>query len=82
MCLFRQLPSVDTYEDPINTPKDIDPGLDLPLASDIIDSPISGVRVIHHNVQSLILKITEISHWLHGCDRDHVVFCSAVVRPG
>ena len=45
------------------------------MVSDIIDSPFSGVRVIHHNVQGLLSKISEISHWLHDHDREHIAFC-------
>ena len=56
-------------------PDDIDPTPDVSLASDIIDSPISGVRVIHHNVWGLLSKISENFHWLHGHDYEHVAFC-------
>ena len=75
LCLFRQLPSAVTCDDSTNTTNNMDPTSDLLFASDIIASPVSGVRVIHHNVQGLMSKITEISDWLHGCDGDHVVFC-------
>ena len=75
LCLFHQLPIIDTCEDSISPPNNMDRASDLLLASDITDSPISGVCMIHHNVQGLMSKVTEISDWLHGCDQDHVIFC-------
>ena len=75
LCLFRQLPSAVTCDDSTNTTNNMDTISDLLFARDIIASPVSGVRVIHHNLQGLMSKITVISDWLHGRDRDHVVFC-------
>ena len=58
---------------------DIDPTPDVPLPSNI-NSPISGVQVIHHNVQGLLLKISESSLWLRVIMMSMLLF--AVVRPG
>ena len=43
LCLFRQLPSDDNSDGSTNMPDHIDPTPSEPLASDIINSLITGV---------------------------------------
>ena len=32
-----------------------------------------SVRLIHHNVQGLLSKVTKVSQWLHRCENSHKI---------
>ena len=40
-----------------------------------LESAPGGLQLIHHNVQGLISKSTELAHWLHNCQTMPAIFC-------
>lgn len=67
VCLFHQLPNFDVHENfslSVDTSiNDVDPA--LPLAADILTSPLSdGVQLIHHNIEACCQSLRR---FLNGC---------------
>ena len=73
-CLILELPSCDdpnlsqldcTVELPSNN--DSDTVETLPIIADVLCSNVTGVRLVHHNIQGLLSKSIDIHEWLEAC---------------
>ena len=65
LCLFDQLPNIEVIDDDDSCASgDMSCSADLPFPMDIIGSPVEGVRFVHHNVQFLLSRFSEVSEWL------------------
>lgn len=47
----------------------------LPLLSDVLCDLLSGVRIIHHNIQGLLSKSTDMCEWMGSCVNSPNVLC-------
>jgi len=47
----------------------------VPLTDDVLETPFSGIRIIHHNIQGLHSKLDTLTTWFNTCNRKNVVFC-------
>ena len=71
-CLFSVLPSNDIIEADFwlsPSPCDL-----VPLMDDVLESPLSGIRIIHHNIQGLLSKLDSLAAWFNTCSGENVVF--------
>ena len=77
ICLFNQLPSLEVIDDVVDScgSADISCSSDLPCLMDIIDSPVDGVRFVHHNVRGLLSKFSEVSEWLFKARNSPLILC-------
>ena len=77
-CLFQVLPHCDLLNDcSMSVSESSAPSKDdLLLPMDIISTPVTGVRVIHHNVRGVLSKFPEIAHWLSSSQNPTVLCCS------
>ena len=80
LCLFDVLPPDDVCDSHIiSTPSNVhsvDSNELLLLPSDIFKESITtDLCVVHHNVQGLLSKFTEISQWLHISFGSNLIVC-------
>ena len=59
-CLFLELPLNDLSDDVPSATAVAPPVETLPITTDVLCDSISGVRIVHHNVQGLLSKSTDI----------------------
>jgi len=64
-CLFSYLLYHDVNNETLASSCVFEPGISIPMTSDILALSSNGIRLIHHNVQGLISKSTELCEWLH-----------------
>ena len=65
-CLFSYLPYHGVNNETLASSCVFEPSISIPMTSDILASSSNGIRLIHHNVQGLISKSTEL------CERFHI----------
>ena len=66
-CLFLELPQYDESDSDLETEFMESTVETLPIITDVLNDPISGVRIVHHNIQGLLLKSTDVYQWLGSC---------------
>ena len=81
LCLFNVLPPDDVCDSHIiSTLSDVhsvNSNDSLLLPSDILKESITAdLCVVHHNVQGLLSKFTEISQWFHINYDSNLIVCS------
>ena len=81
-CLFLELPScVDPdfsqLDCIVGSPcsNDSDTVETLPIITDVLCGNVTGVRLVHHNIQGLLSKSIDIHEWLEACVHSASVFC-------
>ena len=72
-CLFQELPLFDVSDDSTSV-SSVDSD-STPSALELLGASIQGVRIIHHNVQGIHSKITELTQWFEVCEDTATVFC-------
>ena len=72
-CLLSHLPSGE--DSSLSLLDASQSSYDLSLPIDLFQGPCEGVRLIHHNVQGLNSKLTEITQWLHSAYRLPIILC-------
>ena len=81
LCLFDILPPGDVCGDcdiisTLSDSQSIHLDNSLLLPSDIFEEPLTAdLCVVHHNVQGLLSKFTEISQWLHASYGSNLIVC-------
>lgn len=78
-CLFDQLPQSDVFAATSgNSDSDVEwffgPSV-LSSTYDVLSSSFNGIRVVHHNVQGIQSKMTEITGWLKQMINTNTIFC-------
>lgn len=76
-CLFQELPLLDVTDDSTSVLSVDDEHLAdyVPSALELLGVAIQGVRIVHHNVQGIHSKITELTQWFEVCEDTATVFC-------
>ena len=46
-----------------------------PSTIEALESSPDGIQLIHHNIQRLLSKSTEIAQWLHVCQASPTILC-------
>ena len=86
-CLLSQLPFPDTSVldssvSSISSDDNVDH--DLLLISDVLSTPPVRLRIVHHNVQGLLSKWTDLQGWLSDAAPSGEIFCfsDTWLKPG
>ena len=77
-CLFQELPLFDRVSDDGTSVSSVvdDHSVDgTPSTFDLLGATIDGFRVVHHNVQGIYSKITELTQWFEICEDTATIFC-------
>ena len=66
-CLFTELPLCDQSSSDLDVESSDSSVETFPIISDVLDDRSYGVRIIHHNIQGLLSKSTDVCQWLSTC---------------
>jgi len=72
---------VNSDDEPLSSESDMPSESELlPLLSDVLQESFSGIRIVHHNIQGLLSKSTDLCVWLGSCVQSASVF--VFLKPG
>ena len=76
LCLFQALPLLDVLDGSVSSSSPDSENLsEDPSTIDLLEATISGVRIVHHNVQGIQSKIIELTQWFKVCGGTAAIFC-------
>ena len=76
LCLFQELPLLDVLDGSVSSSSPDSENLaEDPSTIDLLEATISGVRIVHHNVQGIQSKIIELTQCFEVCGGTATIFC-------
>ena len=73
-CLFLELPLVDVSDVSSLAADECSTDADLSIVNQL-GAAIQGIRIVHHNIQGIHSKLTELTQWFETCENTATIFC-------